>query len=76
MVGANSSYPDALKTLPQLGVMMTYVEVEFIKAELSLKGFTTGKTPERALSEAGIKASMTQWGATMPTDFLTDPEVA
>lgn len=75
VVGANSSYPDALKTLPQLGVMMTYAEVEFIKAELSLKGFATGKTPQEHY-EAGISASMTQWGATMPADFLTQPEIA
>ena len=68
-VGKNSSYPDALKTLPQLGVMMTYAEVEFMKAELALKGFTTGKIPKQHY-EAGITASMAQWGATMPTGFL------
>src|SRR5688500_14114542 len=39
VVGKNSSYTDALKTLPQLGVIMTYSEVEFIKAELALKGY-------------------------------------
>jgi hypothetical protein len=68
-VGKNSSYQDALKTLPQLGVMMPYAEVEFIKAELALKGFTTGKTPKQHY-EAGIMASMAQWGATMPSGFL------
>ncbi|HLL95006.1 MAG TPA: SusD/RagB family nutrient-binding outer membrane lipoprotein, partial [Spirosoma sp.] len=68
-VGRNSSYADALKTLPQLGVMMPYAEVEFIKAELALKGFTTGKT-SKAHYDAGITASMVQWGATMPAGYL------
>jgi hypothetical protein len=68
-VGKNSSYQDALKTLPQLGVMMPYAEVEFIKAELVLKGFTTGKTSKQHY-EAGITASMAQWGTTLPSGFL------
>jgi hypothetical protein len=75
VVGRNSSYPDALKTLPQLGVMMTYAEVEFIKAELSLKGFITGKTP-KAHYESGITASIAQWGATMPAGFLQQQGIA
>jgi hypothetical protein len=74
-VGKNSSYPDALKTLPQLGVMMTFAEVEFIKAELALKGFTTGKTPKQHY-DAGITASMVQWGAIMPSGFLQQTGVA
>ncbi|MBC7891559.1 MAG: SusD/RagB family nutrient-binding outer membrane lipoprotein [Sphingobacteriaceae bacterium] len=73
-VGKNSSYTDALKTLPQLGVMMPYAEVEFIKAELALKGFATGKT-SKAHYEAGITASIVQWGATVPANFLTQPGV-
>lgn len=75
IVGQNSSYTDALKTLPQLGIMMTYAEVEFIKAELSLKGFTTGNTP-RAHYESGIAGSMKQWGATLPPTYLTQPGVS
>jgi len=74
-VGSNSSYADALKTLPQLGVMMTLAEVEFIKAELAIKGFNTGSTPEKHY-ESGITASMTQWGVTLPTGFLKQPGVA
>lgn len=74
VVGKNSSYTDALKTLPQLGIMMTYAEVEFIKAELALKGFNTGKSP-KGHYEAGITACMGQWGATMPQDFLQHPGV-
>ena len=74
-VGSNSSYSDALKTLPQLGVMMTLAEVEFIKAELALKGYTTGSTAEKHY-ESGIAASMAQWGVSMPAGFTTQPGVA
>lgn len=74
-VGSNSSYSDGLKTLPQLGVMMPYAEVEFIKAELALKGYATGALPEKHY-ENGITASLTQWGATLPAGFLKQPGVA
>lgn len=73
-VGKNSSYTDGLKTISQLGVMMTYAEVEFIKAELALKGFNTGKTPKQHY-EAGIAASMTQWGVSLPAGYLAQPGV-
>ncbi len=74
-VGANSSYTDALKTSPLIGVMMPYAEMEFIKAELSLKGFNTGKTPKQHY-DAGITASMVQWGTALPANYLTQPGVA
>lgn len=74
-VGSNSSYSDGLKTLPQLGVMMPYAEVEFIKAELALKGYATGASPKKHY-ENGIAASLTQWGAAMPAGFLKQPGVA
>ncbi len=75
VVGANSSYTDALKTSSNLGVMITYAEEEFIKAELALKGYNTGKT-SKVHYENGIAASMNQWGAVMPANFLTQPGVA
>lgn len=74
VVGRYSSYNDNLKTLPQLGVMMTYAEVEFIKAELALKNYPTGQRPEDHY-ESGIRASMVQWGAAMPADFLERPGI-
>lgn len=74
-VGKNSSYTDNLKTSPQLGVIMPYAEVEFIKAELALKGFPTGKTAKQHY-ESGITASMAQWGATMPSGYLQQTGVA
>lgn len=73
-VGEHSSYRDALKTLPELGIMMTYAELEFIKSELRLKGFNTGKSAQQHY-EDGIRASMMQWGATLPVGYLTQPGV-
>jgi hypothetical protein len=75
VVGANSSYTDALKTSSSIGVMLTYAEEEFIKAELALKGFNTGKTAKTHY-ENGIAASMTQWGVTMPANYLSQAGVA
>lgn len=69
VVGKNSSYTDALKTASNTGVMITYAEEEFIKAELALKGFNTGKTA-KAHYEAGIAASMTQWGVSVPAGYM------
>jgi hypothetical protein len=75
VVGQNSSYTDALKTLPQLGVMLPLAEVEFIKAELALNGYNTGKTVKQHY-EAGITASMVQWGTSVPKDFFTHKSIA
>jgi hypothetical protein len=69
VVGQNSSYTDALKTSAITGVMMTYAEEEFIKAELALKGYNTGKSAKTHY-ESGIAASMTQWGVTLPAGYL------
>jgi hypothetical protein len=69
VVGKNSSYTDALKTSATTGVMITYAEEEFIKAELALKGFSTGSTA-KVHYENGITASMVQWGVSLPAGYL------
>ena len=74
VVGQNSSYNNILKTLPQLGVMMTYSEVESIKAELALKGYNTGKTPKQHYDNS-VTASMIQWGVALPSGYLQQPGV-
>lgn len=74
-VGQNTSYNDVMKTLPQLGIMMTYSELESIKAELALRGMNTGKTPKQHY-ESAIAASMTQWGVNMPANYLSQAGVA
>ena len=51
--------------------MMTFAEVEFIKAELALKGYYYRINACESHYESGVSASMTQWGATMPAGFFT-----
>jgi hypothetical protein len=54
--------------------MMTYAEVEFIKAELALKGYATGNTPKYHYDK-GITASMVQWGVILAQGYLEQPGV-
>lgn len=74
-VNQHSSYNDNLKTLPELGIMMTFAELEFIKAELALRGFSTEKSVEEHY-KGGIEASITQWGASLPEGFLEREKIA
>lgn len=50
-------------------VLMTYSEVEFIKAEAALDGDIDGDAAE--FLESAIKASFEQQGLTMPSDYLS-----
>ncbi|MFL9483659.1 SusD/RagB family nutrient-binding outer membrane lipoprotein [Chitinophagaceae bacterium LWZ2-11] len=59
----------ALVTAPMINIVMSYAEVEFIKAELE---FTAGNTAAaKTAYEKGTKASIEQWGLTMPSDYFT-----
>lgn len=73
-VDANSNYSDHLKTLPQLGMLMTYAELEFIKAELVLRGYTSGADASTHY-ENGIRASMAQWNVNVPQNFFTQAAI-
>jgi hypothetical protein len=75
VVGKNSSYTDALKTSSSTGIMITYAEEEFIKAELALRGFNTGKSAKTHY-ESAIAASMTQWGVSLPAGYLQQTGVS
>ncbi|WPR75794.1 SusD/RagB family nutrient-binding outer membrane lipoprotein [Algoriphagus sp. NG3] len=50
-------------------VLMTYAEVEFIKAEAALDGDIEGDAAE--FLESAIKASFTQQGLVMPGDYMS-----
>src|SRR5690606_4803127 len=54
--------------------IMDYPEVEFIKAELAQKGII--QTDANTHYEAGVKASIERWGATLPADYFTNPLAA
>ncbi len=69
-----SNFLVALATAPMTSVIMTYAEVEFIKAELAQRGVTTGDAQSHY--EKGVKASVEQWGAVMPADYFTNVSAA
>ncbi|WP_254167898.1 SusD/RagB family nutrient-binding outer membrane lipoprotein [Chryseosolibacter histidini] len=61
----------ALATAPMVCVIMTYAEVEFIKAELAQKGVLPTANAE-GYYQKGVKAAIEQWGAVMPADYFTN----
>ncbi len=64
----------ALATAPMVGVIMTYAEVELIKAELAQKGKITGSAA--TFYQNGVKAAIEQWGAVMPANYFANPKAA
>lgn len=68
-IGRTSYLRSALKSSPRLGMMMSYAELQFILAEAALKGWITGDA--KTYYENGVKASMSFWGVTMPSGYLT-----
>jgi hypothetical protein len=69
-----SNFLVALATAPMTSIIMTYAEVEFIKAELAQRGVIA--TDAKTHYEKGVKAAMEQWGATLPADYFTNPSAA
>ncbi|HEY1007161.1 MAG TPA: SusD/RagB family nutrient-binding outer membrane lipoprotein [Sphingobacteriaceae bacterium] len=63
-----------LVTAPMTAVIMTYAEVEFIKAELALLGKIPGDA--KTHYENGVRAAITQWGAAVPADYFTNANAA
>ncbi|WP_266202346.1 SusD/RagB family nutrient-binding outer membrane lipoprotein [Pontibacter kalidii] len=63
-----------LVTAPMISVIMSYAEVEFIKAELAQKGIISDDA--QAHYEAGVKAAIEQWGAKVPADYFENPAAA
>lgn len=64
----------ALVTAPMNVVLMTYAEVEMIKAELEFRNNNTAAA--KAAYEKGVKASVEQMGAVMPADYFTNAKAA
>ncbi len=69
-----SNFNIALVTAPMIGVIMSYAEVELIKAELAQKGKITGSAA--TFYENGVKASIEQWGGVVPATYFTNPKAA
>jgi hypothetical protein len=60
----------ALVTAPMSVVLMSYAEVEMIKAEAEFRN--NNAVAARAAYEKGVKASIEQWGAVMQADYFTN----
>lgn len=69
-----SNHNIALVTAPMVCVIMTYAEVEFIKAELAQRGIIASDA--KAHYETGITAAIEQWGADVPVDYFETPAAA
>lgn len=64
-----SRYSISLKNEPLLGNIMNYAELQFILAEASVRGLVSGTA--QTYYENGVKAAITMWGYTVPSDYLT-----
>jgi len=69
-----SGLNNALVTAPMICVLMSYAEVEFIKAELAQQGKIN--LDAKAAYERGVKAAIEQWGLIMPTDYFNNTSAA
>ncbi len=56
------------------GVLLSYVEVEFLLAEAAARGYNVGGTAESHYN-AGITASFNYWNVSGASSYLADPEV-
>jgi hypothetical protein len=71
---APSNFNVALATAPMISLIMTYAEVEFIRAELILRGKLTGNAQQAY--EKGVKAAMELWGVILPANYFANPAAA
>lgn len=64
----------ALVQAPMISVIMSYAEVEFIKAELAQKGVLSADA--KTHYEKGVTAAIEQWGGEVPADYFDNPAAA
>lgn len=72
-VATASGVKNSLAEAPLIIPMMSYAELEFIKAEMAQRGFT-GNAQEHY--ENGVEAAMEMWGTELPTDYFSNPTAA
>ncbi|WP_017260023.1 SusD/RagB family nutrient-binding outer membrane lipoprotein [Pedobacter arcticus] len=63
-----SAMPLALKIDPLLGNILNYSELQFILAEVAIRGWYNGNAQTHY--EAGITNGITLWGASVPSNYL------
>ena len=59
---------------PMISVIMSYAEVEFIKAELAQKNILPADAETHYKN--GVIAAIEQWGGEVPADYFDDPDAA
>ncbi len=69
-----SNVNNALVTAPMIVPILTYAEVEFIKAEVALRA--SNHIAAEAAYKKGVKAAIEQWGLIMPADYFVNPAAA
>jgi hypothetical protein len=69
-----SNFQQALITGPMIAPIMTYAEVEFIKAEVYFRDNRPDSA--KATYERGVKAAIEQWGVTFPATYFSDVDAA
>ena len=69
-----SNVNNALVTAPMIVPILTYAEVQFIKAEVALQA--GDDVAAKAAYEKGVKAAIEQWGIDMPADYFDNPAAA
>ncbi|GMQ27979.1 SusD/RagB family nutrient-binding outer membrane lipoprotein [Algoriphagus confluentis] len=65
-----SNHNIALVQAPMISLLLTYAEVEFIKAELAQRGVIMGDAEE--FYQNGVKAAMEQWSVTLPESYFAN----
>lgn len=79
-IGAGSPYEEYSHVAPRIaeptspGIMMDYIEVEFLLAEAAARGYSVGGDAESHYV-AGITASFDYWGADDLATYLARPDV-
>jgi hypothetical protein len=69
----SSTYNNLLHAANQPAIIMSYAEIEFIRAEAALMGWIDGDPAEHYAR--GIESSMEFWGDSMPDGYLEQPGV-
>lgn len=62
---------------PMKLALMSYAEVEFIKAELLNRGIVNGgSSAANTAYQKGVQAAIEQWGQTLPEGYFENPQAA
>lgn len=69
-----SNHNIALVQAPMISLILTYAEVEFIKAELAQRGVISSDAKEHY--EKGVTAAMEQWGVELTEGYFDNPAAA